>query len=197
MTIETKIARLNRDENGATLMEFGLIAGPLIALLLGIMDIGYQGYLDTMSKSIMHQTARQASVGGKSVADIEAEIIDGLDPLLLKSARVDVKVRSYFEFSNIGKPEKITEDNNGDGNLDSGDCYLDGNNNGVFDINTGNGGTGGPDDIVYYEITIASPRIFPLAGLFGGSTEMMSYNATAVRNQPYGSQVADPLVCEP
>lgn len=196
MTIETKKARLDRDENGATLMEFGLIAAPLITLLLGIMDIGYQGYLDTMSKSIMHQVARQASVGGKSVADIEAEIEDGLDPLLLKNARVDVSVRSYFDFTNIGKPEKLTKDLNGDGNLDSGDCYLDGNDNQVFDINTGRGGTGGPDDIVNYEITIVSPRIFPLAGLFGGSKDMKSYNATAVRNQPYGSQVPDPELCE-
>jgi Flp pilus assembly pilin Flp len=197
MKIQSKISRLRGDEEGATLMEFGLIAGPLIALLFGIMEIGYQGYVDTMSKSIMHQVARQASVGGKSIAQIETEIKDGLDPLLLSNARVEVKVRSYFEFTNIGKPEKLTKDINNDGNLDSGDCYLDGNDNGVFDINTGKSGTGGPDDIVNYEITIVSPRVFPLTTLFGGSKEMTSYNATAVRNQPYGSQVPDPELCEP
>ncbi|WP_422343848.1 TadE/TadG family type IV pilus assembly protein [Parasphingorhabdus sp.] len=197
MKIQSKLSRLRRDDEGATLMEFGLIAGPLIALLFGIMEIGYQGYVDTMSKSIMHQVARQASVGGKSVAQIETEIKDGLDPLLLSNATVDVKVRSYFEFTNIGKPEKLTKDINNDGNLDSGDCYLDGNDNGVFDINTGRSGTGGPDDIVNYEITIVSPRVFPLTTLFGGSKEMTSYNATAVRNQPYGSQVPDPELCEP
>jgi Flp pilus assembly pilin Flp len=197
MKIQSKLSRLRRDDEGATLMEFGLIAGPLIALLFGIMEIGYQGYVDTMSKSIMHQVARQASVGGKSVAQIETEIKDGLDPLLLSNATVDVKVRSYFEFTNIGKPEKLTKDFNNDGDLDSGDCFLDGNDNGVFDVNTGRSGTGGPDDIVNYEITIVSPRVFPLTTLFGGSKEMTSYNATAVRNQPYGSQVPDPEVCEP
>ncbi|MEP3224515.1 MAG: TadE/TadG family type IV pilus assembly protein [Parasphingorhabdus sp.] len=197
MNIHIKLARLDRDQDGATLMEFGLIAGPLIVLLFGIMEIGYQGYIDTLSKSVMHQVARKASVGGRTVAQIEADIQDGIGPLLLKNARVDVQVRSYFEFTSIGKPEKLTKDSNGDGNLDSGDCYLDGNGNGVFDVNTGRSGTGGPDDIVNYEITIVSPRIFPLAGLFGGTKEMTSYNATAVRNQPYGSQVPDPELCEP
>ncbi len=197
MNIQSRLSRLNRDQEGATLMEFGLIAGPLIVLLLGIMEIGYQGYIDTLSKSVMHKVARQASVGGKTEDDIKADVIKGLGPLLLKNATVDVKVRSYFEFTNIGKPEKLTTDLNGDGNLDSGDCYLDGNDNGVFDVNTGSIGTGGPDDIVNYEITINSPRIFPLASMFGGSKRMTSYNATAVRNQPFGSQVADPELCEP
>ncbi len=197
MNIQSRLSRLNRDQEGATLMEFGLIAGPLIVLLLGIMEIGYQGYIDTLSKSVMHKVARQASVGGKTEADVKADVVKGLGPLLLKNATVDVKVRSYFEFTNIGKPEKLTTDLNGDGNLDSGDCYLDGNGNGVFDVNTGRTGTGGPDDIVNYEITIDSPRIFPLASMFGASKRMTSYNATAVRNQPYGSQVADPELCEP
>ena len=187
--------RLKRDEEGATLVEFAIVSGPLCVLLLGIMEIGYVGYVDTMSKSIMHQVARQSSVGGKSVTDIEAEVQEALDPLLMDDAEVRVSVRSYFDFTNIGRPEKLTKDVNGDGDLDSGDCYLDGNDNGVFDVDTGVAGTGGPDDIVNYEISITSPRIFPFAGLFGDK-DMKLTNATAVRNQPFGSQVADPELCE-
>lgn len=189
--------RLKYDAQGATVMEFGIIAGPLILLLLGIMDLGYQGYLDTVVKSRMHQVARQSSVGGMSIPAIETAIQEGLDPLLLDGARVDVTVKSFFDFTNIGKPEILTSDVNGDGDLDSGDCYLDGNNNGVFDTDFGVSGTGGPDDIVSYEVEISAPRFFPLATLFGGSDEIVSYNATAVRNQPFGTRVEIVELCEP
>lgn len=191
------IRRVKRDESGATLMEFALIAGPFMLLMLGIMDIGYQGYLDTVSKSQMHKIARQSAVGGMTKAAIKTEVVNALDPLLLKGSVVEVDVSSFFDFTNIGKPEKITYDDDGDGVIDSGDCFLDGNGNGTFDTNFGVAGTGGPDDIVYYEVTITSPRLFPIASLIGGKTTIRNYNATAVRNQPYGSQVADPEVCEP
>ena len=186
-----------RDESGATLVEFGIIAVPLLTLLLGIMELGYRGYVDTLSKSVVHEVARQSSVGGKSVADIEKEVQFALEPILLENAEVRVNVASYFDFTNIGRPEKLTKDVNGDGNLDSGDCYLDGNDNGEFDIDTGVSGTGGPDDIVTYEIFISAPRIFPFAELVGAKPNMEIQNTTAVRNQPFGAQVADTELCEP
>ena len=187
---------LLRDEKGATLVEFGLIAGPFIILMLGLMDLAYQGYVGTLSKSVMHQVARQASVGGKSEKQIENEVKDGMSTILIPGSTVSVNVRSYYDFTSIGKPEKITSDNNKNGKLDSGDCFLDGNKNGYFDVNTGNVGSGGPDDIVNYEVTVTSPRLMPLAPLMGWSDEFVSYNATAVRNQPYGSQIQDPEVCK-
>lgn len=191
-----KLNRLRDDEKGATLVEFAIVSGPFILILMGIMELGYRGYVDTLSKSVMHQIARQSSVGGKSVDDIETEVKDALAPVLLDDAEVRVSVRSYFDFTNIGRPEKITKDVNNDGNLDVGDCYLDGNDNGEFDIDTGVSGTGGPDDIVNYEINISAPRVFPFASLFGGSERMQISNSTAVRNQPFGSQVADTELCE-
>ena len=39
------IRRLRNNEKGATLMEFGLVVGPLMMILLGIMDLGYRGYI--------------------------------------------------------------------------------------------------------------------------------------------------------
>jgi len=191
-----KISNVSNDENGATLVEFAIIAVPFIGLLMGIMEVGYQGYVDTMSKSVMHQVARQSSVGGKSKEDIENEVKNALAPVLLDNAEVRVNVASYFDFTNIGRPEKITKDQNEDGNLDSGDCYLDGNANGEFDIDTGVTGTGGPDDIVTYEISIDAPRIFPFASIFGIDEKMRINNVTAVRNQPFGAQVNDTELCE-
>ncbi|MEP2102346.1 MAG: TadE family protein [Parasphingorhabdus sp.] len=186
-----------KDEEGATLMEFGLVVGPLMMILLGVTDLGYQGYLDTLAKSKLHEISRQASTGALTVTQIEQKVEEELKPLLLKGVEPKVFVKSYFDFTSIGKPEKLLTDDNGDGNLDPGDCYLDGNRNGEFDVNFGNSGTGGPDDIVSYTIEIESPRLFPLAKMFGWSETMKTTNTTAVRNQPYGDQTDVPEICEP
>lgn len=185
-----------RNEDGATLMEFGLVVGPLMMILLGIMDLGYQSYLDTLAKSKLHEVARDASTGEMTVEQIEMAIEDGLDALTLKDAKVTVTVKSYFDFTNIGKPEKLTVDTNGNGEIDPGDCYIDNNKNGVFDVDYGIPGTGGPDDIVSYQIGIETKRLFPLAKMFGWSENMTSSNSTAVRNQPYGAQVDLVETCE-
>ncbi|MEW4466774.1 TadE/TadG family type IV pilus assembly protein [Parasphingorhabdus sp. JC815] len=184
------------NEDGATLMEFGLVVGPLLMIMLGIMDVGYQGYLDTLAKSKLHEVARDAATGEMTVEQIEKAVKDGLAPLTLKDATVTVTVKSYFDFTNVGKPEKLTVDVNGNGAVDPGDCFIDNNKNGVFDVDYGIPGTGGPDDIVSYQIEITTKRLFPLAKMFGWSDTMTSSNSTAVRNQPYGAQADLVETCE-
>ncbi|GAB5489430.1 MAG: hypothetical protein Pars2KO_30000 [Parasphingorhabdus sp.] len=189
MSLNRIINRIASDDDGATLMEFALIAGPLMLILFGIIDLGYKGYTDTLIKAEVHKIARDASTGEMTYAQIEQQIADNLEPILLKESEVDVDVRSYFDFTSIGKPEKLTTDVNNNGEVDPGDCYIDSNNNDVFDTNYGQSGTGGPDDIVSYEITVTSPRLFPLPQLFGASEQMIISSSTAVRNQPFGAQV--------
>ena len=181
--------RLLRDQRGANLVEFGLVDGPFILMLLGIMDLGYRGYVDTVSKSVLHQVARDASTGEMTPTEIEQQVNNGLDDLVLKNAVISVSTESYFDFTNIGKPEKLTVDNNGNGEVDPGDCFIDNNGNDVFDTDYGIAGTGGPDDIVNYKIEIVTPRLFPLASMIGLDETMTISNSTAVRNQPYGAQV--------
>jgi Flp pilus assembly pilin Flp len=181
--------RVLPDESGATLVEFGLVAGPFILMLFGIMDLGYRGYVDTVSKSVLHQVARDASTGEMTVTEIKDQVNRGLEDLVLKNAVITVKTQSYFDFTNIGKPEKLTTDKNSNGQVDPGDCYIDNNNNKVFDVDYGIEGTGGPDDIVSYSIEIKSPRLFPLASMMGMDETMTILNSTAVRNQPFGAQV--------
>ena len=145
--------------------------------------------MDTVSKSVLHRVARDASTGEMTAEQIEQQVNDGLDALVLKDAVISVTTESYFDFTNIGKPEKLTVDNNGNGEVDPGDCFIDNNGNDVFDTDYGIAGTGGPDDIVNYKIEITSPRLFPLASMMGLDETMTISNSTAVRNQPYGAQV--------
>ena len=171
------------------MVEFGLVAAPFFLMLLGIMDLGYRGYVDTVSKSVLHKVARDASTGEMTTAQIKQQVNDGLDDLVLKNAVIEVSTESYFDFTNIGKPEKLTVDNNNNGEVDPGDCFIDNNGNDVFDTDYGIAGTGGPDDIVNYKIEIVSPRLFPLASMIGLDDTMIISNSTAVRNQPFGAQV--------
>jgi len=184
-----KKIRLLGDERGATLVEFGLVAAPFFLMLLGIMDLGYRGYVDTVSKSVLHKVARDASTGEMTTAQIKQQVNDGLDDLVLKNAVIEVSTESYFDFTNVGKPEKLTVDNNNNGEVDPGDCFIDNNGNDVFDTDYGIAGTGGLDDIVNYKIEIVSPRLFPLASMIGLDDTMIISNSTAVRNQPFGAQV--------
>ena len=98
--------RLLVDQRGATLVEFGLVAGPFILMLLGIMDLGYRGYVDTVSKSVLHRVARDASTGEMTTAEIKQQVRDGLDDLVLKDAVINVTSESYYAFTNVGKPEE-------------------------------------------------------------------------------------------
>ncbi|MDZ7587753.1 MAG: pilus assembly protein [Parasphingorhabdus sp.] len=178
-------------------VEFGIISSALVMMLLGLLDLGYQAYVDSMVKSKLHQVARLASTGGMTENDIETFVKDELKPIIFdERARVDVVAKSYYAFSSIGKPEKITKDVNNNNQIDDGDCFIDGNGNDIFDVNYGRLGLGGPDDIVQYKITVDTPRFFPLSEFFGGENKSVTTNVTAVRNQPYGSQVVDPEVCK-
>ena len=189
MKLKALKKRLLGDSSGATLVEFGLVAPPFFLILLGIMDLGYRGYVDTMSKSILHQVARDGSTGELTPQYIEKEIKDALAPMTIDPDQITVETVSYFDYTNIGKPEKITTDKNSDGVIDPGDCFIDNNGNEIFDTDYGINGIGGPDDIVSYTITIVRPRMFPLASMIGLEETMTISNSTAVRNQPYGDQV--------
>lgn len=185
-----KITGLGRDKSGSTLVEFGFVAGPLVLMIMGLFDLGYQSYVNVMSKSILHRVARVASSGTLNQLGIELYVKNHIDAVILDDAVVTVTAKSYFDFTNLGKPEKIVVDNNTNSVLDVGDCFIDANSNGTFDTDVGKSGTGGPDDIVRYEITIDSPRLFPMAKLIGVSERVVNVNSTAVRNQPFGAKNA-------
>jgi len=95
----------------------------------------------------------------------------------------------------VGKPEKITTDTAPLGSYNSGDCYEDANGNGSYDMALGSDGLGGADDIVYYEVTVSMPRIFPMAKMLGWSATQSTKATTIVRNQPWANQAKPAIKC--
>jgi hypothetical protein len=181
-------AKLRKREDGVTIVEFGLVSFPLLMMIFGAMDLGYNLYLRAQIQGALDAASREATVGGLTPVAMDLLIQNEIRPLLLPGATFTVTRRSYDNFSAVGRPEPLTSDTNSNGAPDVGDCYQDTNNNNAYDTDRGVGGGGGADDIVYYEINVGTPRLFPLAAPFG-YTENYQTRATALfKNQPFGAQ---------
>ena len=189
-----KIRGLGREERGATIVEFAIISGPLILLLFVATDFGYRSYLDSVLEGTLQRAARRATIGGVTTTDIDDYVKSQLTAFS-NNATITITKSSYYMFANVGKPEKLITDKNGNGSYDTGDCYEDTNGNNRFDTDSGTPGLGGSDDIVYYNVSVTFPRLVPLGKMLGWSdTETVSAN-TVLRNQPYASQAVPKTVC--
>ena len=145
---------------------------------------------------MLEKASRSASVGTLNGTQLDAYIAAQMSTITAKNGSPPVVVKkSYYNFSRVGKPEKITTDTAPLGTYNSGDCYEDANGNGSFDAAGGSTGLGGADDIVYYEVTISQPRLFPMAKLLGWSPTQSVTVKTMVRNQPWANQGTPTIRC--
>jgi Flp pilus assembly protein TadG len=179
-----------------TLVEFALILPVFLTLILGLVDLGYRQYMNAMLSGTLIEAAREVTVGGVTQGTVTGLVTSRMK-VIAPNATVTVVPSSYYDYTHIGTMDPITTDQNGNGVLDSGDCFLDQNADGKLDPNTGVANSlGNSDDIVYYLATANYPSFVPLQGLLGwGTTETVSAT-TMMRNQPYGSQPDPPTVCK-
>lgn len=205
MRAANALRRLRRDEEGATIVEFAMIAAPMLLLLLGGLDLGYQSYIRSTMQGALNDAARTAAVenpiigvAGSTVEEqVENLIKDTVSPIA-PNATIAVTQKSYFDFSSVGNPEKLMTDNNGNGlyDDDDGDCFEDANDNGTFDTDAGADGIGGADDVVLYTATISAPRLMPIHAFLPLLGSTIEYRLeTAVRNQPYETQATPAVIC--
>ena len=205
MRIPNLMKRLRRDEQGATIVEFAMIAGPMLLLLLGGLDLGYQSYVRSTMQGALNDAARTAAVEnpiigveGNTVEEQVENLIKNTVSGVAPNATIAVTQKSYFDFSDIGNPEKLMTDNNGNGlyDDDDGDCFEDANGNGTYDMDAGADGIGGADDVVLYTATISAPRLMPIDAFLPMLGDKINYTLeTAVRNQPYDAQATAAVIC--
>ncbi|WP_232090846.1 TadE/TadG family type IV pilus assembly protein [Sphingomonas sp. HMP9] len=185
---------LRRDTRGATIVEFAIIIPVLVGLLLSILEIGYQGYVTAVVQGALSKASRQVTVGGRTAADVVATIkseVQGVVP----AQYVTVSTRRYYNFSNVGKPEKITSDTDPKGVFNLGDCYEDANNNGNYDLTPGDTGVGSADDIVYYTVNVVYPNLTPVGALLSWAPTRSVAATTVIRNQPFTSRAEPTTIC--
>ena len=202
--------RLRTDQKGVAILEFALCFPVVLILILGILELGYQAYMQSMANGVVQRAARLATTGNATPAQIDTFVRDQMIPILQgqnKDTAVVINKLNYRNFSNVGGGEKITGDTAPVGTYNSSDCYEDRNGNGSFDA-TGGGasGLGSADDIVYYEAVVTVPRLIPVVTYLIRSFYPNTTSATwadntvvsaktIVRNQPFSSQTAAVIRC--
>ncbi len=187
--------RIGGDRKGAALIEFALVAPPMCLFIMAVGDLGYQSYLNAVTKGVLDRAARSASVGTLTSSQVDTYIESEMQSINTKNGTSSTVKKSYYQFSRIGKPEKITTDKAPLGSYNAGDCFEDANGNGVYDTNVGNSGLGGADDIVYYQVTVSMPRLFPMAKMLGWSETQSSTAPAVIRNQPWANQAKPGTIC--
>jgi len=178
---------IRRDENGATVVEFALVAPVLVTLLLGLFDIGYNMYVASVLQGAIQKAARDSSIEGATPASLDGKVTSAVHDIS-PGATVRFSRKSYASFSDVSTPEDFT-DLNGDNVCNNGEPFEDANGNNAWDTDRGVDGLGGARDAVLYTVDVSYPRAFPVAGLLGLPEEHEMKSATVLRNQPYAQQV--------
>ena len=183
---------VGRDQRGVTVVEFALLAPVLLISLLGIFDMGYTMYAQTLLQGALQQAARNSTIEGASgsTATIDGAVTSSVRTAII-DATVAFKRKSYASFSKVGVAEQFT-DTNGNSTCDAGEPFEDVNNNGAWDRDQGNIGLGGARDAVLYTATMTFPRAFPLTGFMNIPANVSVSGSTVLRNQPYGLQQTTP-----
>jgi Flp pilus assembly protein TadG len=182
-------AALARDESGATLVEFAIVAPVMLLMLMGFFDLAQTEYARSVLQGAMQMAARNSTLqsGLTSQSTIDAYVENQVTPVVSRNPTFTVTRLSYSDFSDVGKAEPYT-DTNGNGQYDRGECYEDINGNGQWDSDMGTTGQGGADDAVLYTMSVSYKRLFPMARMLGWSANQTITASTVLRNQPYGTQ---------
>jgi Flp pilus assembly protein TadG len=177
-----------RDERGAALTEFGLIAPALIVLILGLMEVSYNMYAISLVEGAIHKAGRDGTIEGAGTRGLEIDNrVRAIVQDVVPDATITFDRRAYVDYEEVNQPEDFT-DVNGDGQCNAGEPFADVNGNGRWDLDRGRIDMGGARDAVLYTVTVSYPRTFKGVSLIGLS-EMATVQArTVLRNQPYGPQ---------
>ena len=177
-----------RDERGATIVEFAMIAPVLMMTLMGLFDMGYNMYTSAVLQGAIQKVARDATIEGAATlaTTLDARVTRSVRSVM-PQATIAFERASYTTFSQVGEPEDYN-DVDSDGQCDSGEPFEDANGNGTYDQDRGTSGQGGARDAVLYTVTVSYPRTFPLAKMIGFSNTVTSSTHSVLRNQPYTSQ---------
>lgn len=178
--------RLAIADDGATIVEFAIVAPVFLVLLLGIFDIGQMAYGKAVLNGVVEKAARSSSLetGDTTVAD---NMVKAAVRPVLPNGTVSTSRQSYYDFADINRKEKWT-DTNGNGTCDNNENYVDENRSGAWEPNVGKTGNGSAGDVVLYTVTVTYKPIFT-ARWFSTNNVNRTLTAVGVRkNQPFANQ---------
>lgn len=186
------LGRIRREQGGATLVEFAIVAPVFFVLLLGTFDVMHQQYTASLMYGVMQKAGRDLTLesAGSRQAAIDKSVIDRVRDVVPPGAEVELVKLSHNDFSDIGEPEEIRGgDNDENCEGENNEDYVDANNNNRFDLDRGATGIGGARDAVLYTVIVRYPRMFAMSGLIPDLPKDIQLEAsTVLRNQPFDEQ---------
>ena len=194
MSRSSFLHRLARETQGAAALEFAMIAPALCLTIMGIFDLGYNIYANTMVQGAIQHAARDSTIEGSTArtAQIDAAVARAVHNVVPR-ATIAFSRKAYANFADVSRPEDFT-DADGNGLCDNGEPFEDANRNGTWDRDRGSAGQGSARDAVLYSVTVTYARGFPMASLIGLPDTVTTEAATVLRNQPYKLQDNKPAV---
>lgn len=193
--------RLRGNRRGATIVEFAIVTPVMMVLLMGLFDLLYQQYAQSILTGAVQKAGRDSAIQGADTSVADAKVVTMMDTLIATpsqscpstTAVTWCSVRyAYDNFTEVA-PEPFTDSNN-DGRCDNGEPFSDVNANGTWDANPGASGEGGANAVALYTMTITYKRLFPVAGLLGMSPNATIQASTLLKNQPYATQAVTPTI---
>jgi Flp pilus assembly protein TadG len=195
-----RLRDLAKAQQGATILEFGLIAPTLCVLLLGALDVAHTLYMQSVLQGAVQKAARDGTL--EASAGLSATPRDTIDSIvknqlgtLNKSATITITRRFYKTFSAAAAAQAETFTDSAapspfrDGKCNNGEPYVDANNNNRFDRDGGDSiENASARDNVVYTVVVSYPRMFPVDKLIGGNGTTTLTATTVLANQPYGEQ---------
>ena len=184
------LRRLLRARDGNAAIELAF-AFPVVLLgITGLIEIAMILFVSSLMEGGLRDAARFGITGAiPAGVTREQAIIDIVNERAMGLVNItpeNVKMRVYKCLSDMGKPEPLTNDVNGNGQYDPGDGYTDVNGNGHWDNDMAASGAGGSGDVVVYDISATWHLLTPFAAPLLSNNGIMPLAASiAVRNEPW------------
>jgi len=177
------------DAQGATIIEFAIVVPLFMTLLLGIMDIGQMVYGKSVLSGAVRRAARDSALETRSTTEADARVLDAIRPVL-PGVTIKTSRTSYFDFADIGRPEKWN-DANTNSKCDNGEAFTDENRSGQWDEDIGQAGNeGSANDVVVYTVTASFEPVFKVPFLPEHWAARTLTSTAVTKNQPFGVQAS-------
>lgn len=174
--------------DGAALIEFAIIAPVFMMLVIGSLDIGQMAYGRAVLAGAVQKAARDSSLETASTEQADNLMKEIVTPVL-PGAEITTTRTSYYDFIDIGRPERWNDGNN-NGDCDNNESFVDENNDGIWNEDIGVDGNGGASDVILYTATVRYTPVFKIPFMPEKWSER-TLTASAVRkNQPFALQQA-------